>query len=377
MTKEDMAKKLLRSLGAVDEDMVAEAAPGKRPKKRHLRIRYLVAEAAAVAVVVGVGIVLYTGLNGNGIRTNEVNELADIDTAYSGADGEGEVDVENGSTQEDGKTDEQQETGIVITIFQSDRSPYEVWYGDEVYTESFASVDEARIGDDLGEVTVTSQVWGGSEDTIVESSMQACEITGIQAKCALAVWIEDEYGERYEAFYNSAYLPATLGEFVEDLNLREDLSLGMVYSYADSEQTAKYSGVDEELIWKLLFSNTEAEASQCDDISGGRVMSIRIDMPILGCTNLAITVTEDGYLKTNLLATGKAFYIGEEAVEQFVEHVMNNYEGVAETEALESYTILEEADPEEIVTTVEGGVLPPFIPDDGDAEEIVTAISGD
>ena len=50
-------------------------------------------------------------------------------------------------------------------------------------------------------------------------------------------------------------------------------------------------------------------------------MSISVDIPILG-RNSSIWLTEDGYLCTNILGTGKAFYIGEEKVAEFIYYVV-------------------------------------------------------
>ena len=58
-----------------------------------------------------------------------------------------------------------------------------------------------------------------------------------------------------------------------------------------------------------------------------RKMSISIDIPALGYENISLAVTEEGYLTTNILATGKAFYIGEEKVDAFVEYVLENCSG--------------------------------------------------
>ena len=56
-------------------------------------------------------------------------------------------------------------------------------------------------------------------------------------------------------------------------------------------------------------------------------MAIRTNVDILGFNNISLCVTEDGYIYTNILATRKAFYIGEEKVKSFMEFVKNVLEG--------------------------------------------------
>ena len=43
--------------------------------------------------------------------------------------------------------------------------------------------------------------------------------------------------------------------------------------------------------------------------------------------NIALTITEQGYLRTNILSNGKAFYIGKDKTQAFVKYVTDNLEG--------------------------------------------------
>ena len=56
-------------------------------------------------------------------------------------------------------------------------------------------------------------------------------------------------------------------------------------------------------------------------------MEISVDIPILGYRNISCSLTEEGYLVTNILDTGKAFFIGKEKVQEFVNYIIANYEG--------------------------------------------------
>ena len=56
-------------------------------------------------------------------------------------------------------------------------------------------------------------------------------------------------------------------------------------------------------------------------------IGISVDIPVLGYNNISVSLTDKGYLITNIFETGKAFYIGEEKVQEFIEYVINNYEG--------------------------------------------------
>ena len=48
---------------------------------------------------------------------------------------------------------------------------------------------------------------------------------------------------------------------------------------------------------------------------------------MLGYENISLGVTENGYLTTNILNTGKAFFIGAEKAQMFMDYVIENCEG--------------------------------------------------
>jgi hypothetical protein len=79
----------------------------------------------------------------------------------------------------------------------------------------------------------------------------------------------------------------------------------------------------------MLLSNTGlrnlASASAADmDLA---VMSCSIDVNVIGQRNISLSVTENGYLTTNILATEKRFFIGKAAVNRFVDYVLEHGSG--------------------------------------------------
>jgi hypothetical protein len=53
-------------------------------------------------------------------------------------------------------------------------------------------------------------------------------------------------------------------------------------------------------------------------------MGISIDVNVIGYRNISLGVNNGGYLQTNILDTGKAFYIGEDTVRAFVDYIQSN-----------------------------------------------------
>ena len=216
-----------------------------------------------------------------------------------------------------------------LTIYQQfsnvryNESNYDCWQG-KVPTE--------MIGENLGIATLSGYD-EYSKNTYTKNGT-IYTIKNISKECAIAIQLDGT--NEYYSYVNSYYRPETLGEFIEDLNLKEIISFGSIWYddvYTDEEGNTHYDNiefpeVDDETIWKMLFSNTSVENVHNDSSwYGDTVMSVSVDIPILGYKNISCSVTENGYLETNILDTGKTFYIGKDKVQEFVNYILDNYEG--------------------------------------------------
>ena len=84
------------------------------------------------------------------------------------------------------------------------------------------------------------------------------------------------------------------------------------------------------MVWEMLFSDRNLKnVKDYDSMNFGKeLISVSINIELLGYENISLTVTEDGYLTTNILDTGKAFFIGKEKAENFAEYVSENCKAV-------------------------------------------------
>lgn len=118
------------------------------------------------------------------------------------------------------------------------------------------------------------------------------------------------------------------------MNLREIVSFGNVYydyCYTDKKGEQKYEnvefpGVEDNKIWEILFDDTSIKFASGNEYRT-YIMSISVDISFLGYKNIALAVSEEGYLHTNILETGKDFYIGEERANKFIKYIIENYDG--------------------------------------------------
>ena len=119
--------------------------------------------------------------------------------------------------------------------------------------------------------------------------------------------------------------------------MKENISFGTIYyNYwdkgANENINVEFYNVDNEMIWQKLFSNLNSENVYSDNdkyISDNfsESIDISVNIPILGYEKISISLTDKGYLLTNILDTGKGFYIGKDKVQEFLDYIKKNYDG--------------------------------------------------
>lgn len=207
-------------------------------------------------------------------------------------------------------------------------------FSDRHYNARAGVIEPGQLGNSLG--TITACGYDEYADISGEEakrfrSAAIYEIKDISPACAIAVCYEG--GDTFYAAVNSHYRPETLGQFIKDLNLKNTLQFGCIdYKFfKDSGEytTILFENVDSSKIWEFLLSDEDAvnEHSDSDFNQTEELLSISVDVPLLGYQNISITLYEDGYLTTNILDTGKKFYIGVENAQSFFDYVISECEG--------------------------------------------------
>ena len=191
------------------------------------------------------------------------------------------------------------------------------------YVTKVILVHAENVGAELGVGTFAGQ--DNYTDEIHTLEGRVFEVKGVNTEAAVCAEFPDEPGRAY-AYINAMYTPATLGQFIDDLNLRETLSTGLVYVKRGAEPDVVYEDIGTEMIWQQLLSDAVL-ANEPEAAPGPAVLSISAGIDLLGYHDHTITLTEDGYLWTNLLESGKYFRIGEEKVQAFVKEVTENHQG--------------------------------------------------
>ncbi len=315
-------KDLLRAIGDIDDRYLIEEKNRVKTNNmvnimKNLKLKYVLAPICIVFIAV-------IGIYKSGIFTSKP------DIAISKKDGWIIKEVKTDKTTTS-------DTAIVPRWNEMSISQQfgEVEYTNNKYSSRIAKISKNNILKNIGNTTLTG--YDTYTETTYSKKGDLYSIKGIAEKCAIAVKFEGDTD--YYVYVNSYYRPKTLGEFIEVLNLKDNISFGTIYyNYwdKDSEENinVEFYDVDNAIIWNKLFSNLNLENIYSDNDIGkytserfSQSISISVDIPLLGYKNISVSLTDKGYMLTNILDTGKGFYIGEDKVKEFLEYIKENYDG--------------------------------------------------
>ncbi|MBQ5841375.1 MAG: hypothetical protein IIW40_05415 [Clostridia bacterium] len=338
-------QRLMQVFGDIDDEFVAEAA---RPKN-HIPWPRIVAVAAAVALTVGLSLLPWDEFTNHKVQTHEVDKntqedkseeadiLIDIDPTDSTTAGGAYTTTKNAckteigtvpDTSEDTNDDTTEGSYILpqwgeLTLT---RKYPEVSWQDVTYTVNSPTIPAAAIGEPLAKATAYGHDVYTSADYQIAVTLY--RIKGVAEQCAVAV-VYDRF-EGYYPAYNVWYRPETLGQFLDDLNLKENIKFGKAYmDYFDKDMN--YHSLETKTaiakgdVFNLLLSDTTLENVYDQQNMYVNKMSLSVNVPLLGIQNVSLGVTEEGYLFTNILGSGKAFFIGKDKAQAFIDHVTSAY----------------------------------------------------
>ena len=338
-----MKNKMIHAIGGIDDKFIDEAA---RPSRKKAVIIKWCAAAACFCVIAGLTAAVWINSGTNGIFLNKNSGSANgtgeeiLTEEYDGdykANGTADTALGDSETYTEEADDMVSEPTSSQDIYEvpswddmtvTQKFPYLSFNGYE-YSTADRTVPEESAGKKITSATLTGTDSRTGKTYAINADIY--EITGISKNCAVSIKFEG-YKELYVC-RNSGYRPETLGQLTDDLNLRETLTFGKAYATVkkgDTYTETEYSGLDGEKVWEMLLSDRELKnVKDYDSMNfGKKLISVSINIELLGYENISLTVTEDGYLTTNILDTGKAFFIGKEKAENFAEYVRENCKAV-------------------------------------------------
>ena len=321
-------KDLLKAIGDIDEKYLIEetdieetnriASNNKVNIMKNLKLKYILAPICIVFIAV-------IGLYKSGIFTSKPDIIISKKDDWIIK----EVQVDKKDTPTDTAVIQKWNEMSISQQFN------EVEYNNSKYSSRITKISNNNILKNIGNATLTG--YDTYTETTYNKKAELYSIKDIEEKCAIAIKFEGDTD--YYVYVNSYYRPTTLGEFTKDLNLEEIISFGTIYyNYWDEDLqediNVEFYGVDNKIIWQKLFNNKNLENIYSDNDTEkytserfSQSIGISVDIPLLGYKNISVSLTDKGYLLTNILDTGKGFYIGEDKVQEFLDYIKDNYNG--------------------------------------------------
>ncbi len=315
-----MNKRVFNAVTNIDDDLILEANPENATKQKSgIKVIKICSIAASLCLVLGLGAFISI-------------KVANSNKPESTSDYVFSIRYENAPSTLAG--DYEQDTAPLLKWDELtiEHQYDELYFGDVTYNSTAHKVDQADLGKELGEYTLAG--FDCYEDKLHEMQAKCYEIKGISTECIVAVELGDG---RYFSYTNSYYKPQTLGDFADDLGLLENTTIGYAHYEWYDKKNDKYENVtfEEDIldsdIWEILLTDETREIPAVDNVDSMWLVneiSFSISSEKLGFDNISIGMTKDGYLTTNILNTGKAFFLGEEKCKELVDYVVKNYEGV-------------------------------------------------
>lgn len=139
---------------------------------------------------------------------------------------------------------------------------------------------------------------------------------------AFAVAVRYEGADGYYAAIGRDYVPDTLGQLVEDLNLREMMEINYVAHPVQSPKGGEhYDYIDTAIVWELLDSAQEAAYVYADYLeTDSAVMWISVKVPWVQQENEVIYLFED-HMVTEFASAIEWFDVDPEVIEAFAEAI--------------------------------------------------------
>lgn len=238
---------------------------------------------------------------------------------------------------------------VCPTIARWEQRPYSSCFSEFIFngkkygTNGGAVIDEGKVSKVLGEVTATATDDDGKEHSV---TADVCEIEGVEAECAVAVWFKDGPNKDYcvQGYYvyvDRNYTPKNLGEIMDKLNLSENIVWDMNgYVHYDASNasgiTTKKYAMDEEIIDAFvgILQNGRNAAGVRTDTEYSEE-NLHLYANILG-RSYAFHLTKEGYIYFGLSDSNLRYDIGKDAYQSFLSLLESK--GAAEEQPLLSPT---------------------------------------
>lgn len=189
-------------------------------------------------------------------------------------------------------------------------------------------VGEALLGDIIGNYEAT-----GYDNILSEShsrTFEARQIQGVSDDLLIAVNMDGKYYVFASlAIMNSEYSPpATLGEMLDSYNLNNTLEFNRFTVYEGYDDMGYYVLKDDDFVWQILADCRDAEFIEDNKwdikVENMNYIEFTATSEALGIYKKVFSISDDGYLWTNIFERNYIYNIGENAANRIISYVTEN-----------------------------------------------------
>ena len=309
------------ALSGISDEKLVEAIAGKKAK----RLTFLkVASAACIVLAVAAAIVFATAdkpKTGDGQM--QLDQAAAAATAEATAAatspaanvGGGEIVPGGAEIYEEKKWDEK----------ENNEKYTELRFDGKTYIATGMKAEKAQVKETLG--TATAKGSDIYTDKIYETDCEAYAVGNFKSQFLVAVKFESD--DNFYTYKAEDYFPSDLKDYTDTLDFFESISFDsdVILSSDFNADAQQLKLNDSEAVVRavcgLLKNNGSAEAleytQENSSKDGERVLEFGVSSPLLSRYSLFLTVSEDGYIMTNLVDVGVSFFVGRDAVKALFE----------------------------------------------------------
>ena len=145
-------------------------------------------------------------------------------------------------------------------------------------------------------------------------------LEGLSNELAVGVKFKDD--DRIYTYVCSSYIPQTLGEFLEAIDYDNTVSYGGIMLYTGNLLPVNDKN-REDIKSYLLSDGSIANKMDADGEASGYTVTATVNCRELGREGKILRIHESGHIITNLIGYEYSFFVGKEAVENFLKESYN------------------------------------------------------
>lgn len=165
------------------------------------------------------------------------------------------------------------------------------------------------------------QIEGSEPDGTVHTTLiDIFSLSGLSEDLALGVRFPDD--DRIYIYVCSSYIPATLGEFMDAIEYDNTVTYGAITLFQGNNFPVNNQNAKD--IKSYLLSDREVlNITDADGEATGQCVTVSISCSELGRNYKVLNIYEDGHITTNLIGYEYSFFIGKDAVDNFLKNSYN------------------------------------------------------